>query len=149
MYVEGVSEEGALTASLITEGLAGALEVTADNLWTIGGTDVAVGPATEILTGASTVGSLVVASVERLPDDSFRAIRIAPAQSTSQGDTTRIVGIPTSIVQEWTVRGTGGRIIVDENADVQLGADQTGLTVLIGYEIDADGSLLARKIRVQ
>ena len=149
VYVEGVSEGGALTAALITEGLAGAVEVATDNLWTIGGTDVAIGPATDIRSGASRVGTLVVASVERLPDDSFRAIRIAPAESTSQGEPTRIVGIPTSIVQEWTVRGTAGQVIVDENADVQLGADQTGLTVLIGYEIDADGSLLARTIRVQ
>ena len=149
VYVEGVSEEGGLTAALITEGLAGAVEVVGADLWTIGGTDVAIGPATEILSGASGVGAEVVASVERLSDDSFRAIRIAPNEPGSEGGTARIVGIPTSIVQDWTVRGAAGRITVDENTDVQLGADQTGLTVLIGYESGDDGSLLARKIRVQ
>ncbi len=149
VYVEGVSEEGGLTAALITEGLAGAVEVVGADLWTIGGTDVAIGPATEILSGTSGVGAEVVASVERLSDDSFRAIRIAPNEPGSEGGTARIVGIPTSIVQDWTVRGAAGRITVDENTDVQLGADQTGLTVLIGYESGDDGSLLARKVRVQ
>ena len=149
VYVEGMSEGGALTAALITEGLSGAVEVVGTDLWTIGGTDVAIGPATDIRSGASGVGTLVVASVERLSDDSFRAIRIAPDELASQGEPTRIVGIPTSIVQDWTVRGTAGRIAVDENADVQLGADQPGLSVLIGYEVQVGGPLLARTIRVQ
>ncbi len=149
VYVEGISENGALTATLITEGLSGAVEVVGADLWTIGGVNVAIDPATEVLAGASTVGALVVVSVERMQDDTFKAVRIAPDELASQGETTRIVGIPTSVVQQWTVRGTTGPIAVDENTDVQLGADQTGLTVLIGYETADDGSLIARKIRVQ
>ena len=148
-YVEGVVEGGTLTASVITEGVAGSVDVVGEGFWTIGGTNIAVGPDTEILPGTSAVGSLVSASVERLPDDTFRAVKIALDELPSEEEPTRIVGIPTSIVQEWTVRGVGGPIAVDETTDVQLGADQTGLTVLIGYEFEPDGSLIARKIRVQ
>ena len=52
-------------------------------------------------------------------------------------------------MDEWKIRNDDRNIVVGENTDLELGANQEGLVVLIGAQLQEDGSLLALKVRVQ
>ena len=146
VYVEGERLSGTLEASKITQGLAGELTNATAPSWTIGEQIVIVDGATEIDDGADQQGALVAVSVSPQPDGSFLALRVRLQQPAEEADF--LVGPVSDLLAEWTLEGAGGAFLVGEAADVELGADQEGLDILVGFQRLADGSLRALRIRV-
>ena len=161
VYVEGQLVGTELVASQVAEGLRGTLESTGDATWTVDITDFSVNGNTEIGEGADQPGADVLVAVRRRSDDSLVALKIflqPPAGGAEQAEeeasqpadpTVRLVGAVESFIHEWKIRGTSLVAIVDENTNVQLGADQVGLSVLIGFERRNDGSILALEARIE
>ena len=158
VYVEGQFVGKELVATQITEGLRGTLESTGDTTWTVDITDFSVNDNTEIGEGADQPGGDVLVAVRRRSDDSLVALKIflqppaggAEQEASQPADpTVRLVGAVESFIHEWKIRGSSLVAIVDENTNVQLGADQVGLSVLIGFERQNDGSILALEARIE
>ena len=152
VYVEGRRQGDTVVAGEITEGLRGFLERTGDLTWTVGTSEIQVGPATQLVVGANQIGAEVLVSIRTLADGSLVALKVAPAeppQGESDQATVRLVGIPSAVIHEWQIRNEDRRLIVGEDTDLELGANQAGLVVLIGAKRQDDGSLLALKVRVQ
>ena len=161
VYVEGQFVGKELVATQVTEGLRGKLESTGDTTWTVDITDFSVNDNTEVGEGADQLGGDVLVSVRRRSDDSLVALKIflqPPAGGAEQAEeeasqpadpTVRLVGAVDSFIHEWRIRGSSLVTTVDENTNVQLGADQVGLSVLIGFERQNDGSILALEVRIK
>jgi hypothetical protein len=155
IYVEGSVVNGNLVAERITEGARGTLESIVGSTWTIGATSVEVPPGTMVEEGADVVGSDILVSVTRGRDGTLVAAKVAlgdveplpdgalPAEEISSP----LVGSATYIVSSWSISGASGLVFVDSDTNIELGTDQVGLTVLVGYEPSADGSQVAREIR--
>ncbi len=155
IYVEGSVVNGNLVAERITEGARGTLESIVGSTWTIGATSVEVSPGTMVEEGADVVGSDILVSVTRGRDGTLVAAKVAlgdveplpdgalPAEEISSP----LVGSATYIVSSWSISGASGLVFVDSDTNIELGTDQVGLTVLVGYEPSADGSQVAREIR--
>ena len=152
VYVEARRRGDTVVASEITEGLRGLLEGTGDLTWTVGTNEIQVGSATQIEEGADRIGAEVLVSIRTLGDGSLVALKVAPAEPPG-GETeqavVRLVGIPSAITHVWTIRHDNRSLTVGEETDLELGADQEGLVVLIGALQQEDGSLLALKVRIQ
>ncbi len=163
IYVEGAVSDGALVAERISEGVRGTLEGVVGTTWTIGTTDVEVAPNATVEEGAEVVGADVLVSVTRSSDGTPIASNVAllPGASVATGDAetspdegqpegdiaSPLVGSATFIVSSWSISGAQGVVLVDSDTKLELGANQVGLVVLVGFERDADGSLVAREIR--
>ena len=163
IYVEGSVADGALVAERITEGIRGALESITGATWTIGTTDVEVPLDTTIEEGAAVVGSDVLVSVVRRSDDTLVATKVSlqgetttttdtsgssPDEEQPEGDiASPLVGSANYVVSSWSISGAPGIVLVDSETNLELGANQVGLVVLVGYEQTDDGSLIAREIR--
>ncbi len=163
IYVEGSAADGALVAERISEGVRGTLESILGNTWTIGTTAVEVPPGAAVEEGASVVGSDVLVSVTRTSDGTLVAAEVAlqpgalaesdegetsPDEAQTQGEIeSPLVGSVTFIVSSWSISGAQDVVLVDSDTNLELGANQVGLAVLVGYELAADGSLVAREIR--
>ena len=150
VYVVAQGTGDIIVADQLTEGIRGTLTSTGDRTWTVGTTEVEVNGSTVILEGADVVGEELLLSVERQPDDSLVALTIGPEILVATGDSPdRYVGAASSVVQDWVVSGSVGTITVNDNTDIQIGADQAGLEVLIGFQRQLDGSLLAVDVRIR
>ena len=155
IYVEALPTDNRLVASQVTEGVRGTLESKVDTIWTVGTTDIVVDANTQIEEGADRTGADVLVSVQRLRDDSLAALKIFIRQPVANdaeqpaGTAVRLVGSVDDIIHEWSMRGSDEVIIVDEDSNIQLGANQVGLVVLIGFTRQADGSLLALEGRIE
>ena len=163
VYLEGERSDDQLVATQITEGIRGTLQSTGDTTWTVGTTDITVNSNTQFIEeGADQPGAELMVSVKRKKDDSLVALKItlqqlpeagAPAESAEQpvGAVEKLVGIVSSVTQRWKVTGSDQEthvVNIDDDSDIQLGANQIGLAVLIGFTRQADGSLLARNVRI-
>ncbi len=163
IYVEGSVSDGALVAERISEGVRGTLESISGTTWTIGTTEVEVPPDATVEGGAEVVGADVLVSVTRSGDGTPIATNVAllpgtavatdnsedsPDEGQSEaGIASPLVGSATFIVSSWSISGAPGVVLADSDTNLELGADQVGLVVLVGYEQAADGSLVAREIR--
>ena len=163
IYVEGSVSDGAVVAERISEGVRGTLESISGTTWTIGTTDVQVPPNAAVEGGAEVVGADVLVSVIRSGDGTPIATNVAllPGTAVATDDAedspddgqseaeiaSPLVGSATFIVSSWSISGASGVVLVDSDTNLELGADQVGLVVLVGYELAVDGSLVAREIR--
>lgn len=163
IYVEGNVSDGGLEAERITEGVRGALESISGTTWTIGTTVVEVPSDARVEEGAAVAGSDVLVSVTRSSNGTPIATSVAllpgapvvtdeAEASPDEGQLEReiaspLVGSATFIVSSWSISGAQGAVLVDNDTNLELGANQVGLMVLVGYEQASDGSLLAREIR--
>ena len=59
------------------------------------------------------------------------------------------MGTVNSVTKDWTISGESQVITVDEDTNIELGADQVGLVVLVGFERQRDGSLLVLEARIE
>ena len=162
VFVDGMVVDGSVIAGKITEGVRGTLETIKGQTWTIGATDVEVTSSAVVEDGADAIGADVLLSVTRRSDDTLIATRAlldpialptAPTSTdggivTGTGITSPLVGGPDDVLRSWTISGTTQSILVDADTDMELGANQVGLVVLIGYEPSPDGSWTAREIRI-
>ena len=125
----------------------GQLESRVGNLWVVGGLAVNVDGATNIRTvGDQAIGDLLFIEGAPQADNSVRATHVSSGlrgrlQGISDGD-------PSDAFQEWRVEGIDEIIFVGTNADVEVGADQVGLELLVGFQRQPDGSLQGLAIRV-
>ena len=153
VYVEGERTDDQLVATLITEGVRGTLEAIATgDAWTVSTIEITVNVNTQQDPGVDAIGSDLLLSVERQRDGSLVAMRIThqqPAQGSPTSETVEtLVGPVDGLTQEWLVEGSAQGIIVNEESNIQLGADQVGLVVLIGFILRDDGSTLALEGRI-
>ena len=118
----------------------GTLQAVSGATWTVGGFDIVVDDDTQVGSGADQIGAGVIALVERDEDGSLVALSISV-----QG----IVGTVNSVTKDWTISGESQVITVDEDTNIELGADQVGLVVLVGFERQRDGSLLVLEARIE
>ena len=123
------------------EGVLGTVQAIAGDTWTVGGFDFIVDASTQIGAGTDALGADVIVSVERDDDGSLVALGISLQWP--------IVGVVDSVTKEWTIDGGSHVITVDEDANIELGVDQVGLVVLVGFERQKDGSLLALEARIE
>jgi hypothetical protein len=163
IYVEGSVVNGALVAERISEGVRGTLESILGTTWTVGTTGVEVPPDTMVEEDAAVVGADVLVSVTRRSDGTLLATNVAlqpgvpvetddaeatPDEGQPQGEiASPLVGSARFIVSSWSISGAQGMVLVDSDTNLELGANQVGLMVLVGYEPAVDGSLVAREIR--
>ena len=172
VFVDGELDGNTLVASRVNEGVRGSLGTVSGTTWTIGTTDVEITPDTSVAEGAGVIGADVLVSVIRRSDDSLVAtgvvLQLGTEMVTVLTDTEDAEGLPiteivlpgeaeirplmvgtvSDVLNLWTVAGASGKVLVDEETDMELGADQVGLVVLIGYEVLNDGSLAAQAIRI-
>ena len=152
VYVEGRRQGDTVVAGEITEGLRGSLERIGDLTWTVGISEIQVGSGTQIEDGAAQVGTEVLVSIRTLADGSLIALKVAPAEppgGETEQTVVKLVGIPSAVTHQWKIRNDDRSLTVGEDTDLELGANQEGLVVLIGAQRQEDGSLLALKVRVQ
>ena len=77
-----------------------------------------------------------------------------PSDGTAEGEdqpedrVENLSGAVEAFTQRWKVKDTDQILTVNEATNIQLGADQVGLAVLIGFERQADGTLLALEARI-
>ena len=121
------------------DSVLGTLQSISGDTWTVGAFDIVVDDETRVGPGADQIGAGVIALVERDEDGSLVALRISVQ---------RIVGTVNSVTKDWTISGESQVITVDEDTNLELGADQVGLVVLVGFERQRDGSLLALEARI-
>ena len=172
IFVDGAVVENTLVATRITEGIRGSLETIVGSIWTIGTTDIEITSDTQVDDGAGLVGTDLLVSVVRRSNDSLVATEVVLQPeievvivTTGTGDSAGatiteavlpgdveidppLVDTASDVLRSWTVTGASGMILVDEDTDMELGANQVGLVVLIGFETLNDGSLIARVIRI-
>ena len=146
VYVEGRIASASLVATRITEGVAGELSAIEVTTWTVGGADVTVDDSTDIEAGADQQGQQLVVSVARQADGSLLALKIRLQMPPEEADV--LVGPAFDILDEWQVEALAEPLLVGAGANVELGADQAGLEVLVGFQRLSDGSLRALRIRV-
>ena len=147
VYVEGERTSDKLVATQITEGVRGTLDTKTDTIWSVGTTDIIVNDSAEIEEGSDQIGADVLVSVERKSDDSLVALKIFLQQPAETAE--RLAGTVSAITKEWKVAGSDQVITVNEDSNIQLGADQVGLAVLIGFARQDDGSLLVLEGRIE
>ena len=163
IYVEGSVSDGVLIAERISEGVRGTLESILGNTWTIGTTVVEVPSDATVDADAAVVGASVLVSVTQRSDGTLVATEVAlqpgALVETDDGETATeeaqpgegigspLVGSATFIVTSWSISGAQDVVLVDNDTNLELGSDQVGLSVLVGYERGADGSLVAWEIR--
>jgi membrane protease subunit HflC len=173
IFVDGTVAGSTLVANRITEGVRGSLSVISGSVWTIGTTDVRITSDTLVDDGAGLIGTDLLVSVTRNNDDTLEAvevviqpeIEVVVTTTTSTGDLADsvitevvlpgdfeidppLVGIVSEVLRLWTVTGASGPVLVDEDTDMELGAEQVGLVILVGFELSKDGSLVAKAIRI-
>ena len=149
VYVEGRRQGDTVVAGEITEGLRGSLERIGDLTWTVGISEIQVGSGTQIEDGAAQIGAEVLVSIRTLANGSLVALKVASADPPEGEAVVRLVGIPSAVTHQWKIRNDDRSLTVGEDTDLELGANQEGLVVLIGAQRQEDGSLLALKVRVQ
>ena len=149
VHVEAERTDDKLVATRITEGVQGTLETKADRTWTVGVTTIIVNQDTQIEPGSDRVGADVLVSVERGRSGLLVALSVSLQESSLGAE--RLVGIVNSVTEKWEVAGSDQVIIitVNEDSNIQLGAAQVGLLVLMGFERQEDGSLLALEGRIE
>ena len=163
IYVEGSVSDGTLVAERISEGVRGTLESISGTTWTVGTTEVEVPPDATVEEGADVLGTDVLLAVTRINDGTRIATNVAllPGAAVATDDTetspdegqleggigSPLVGSATFIVSSWSISGAQAVVLVDSDTNLQLGANQVGLVVLVGFEQASDGSLVAREIR--
>ena len=147
VYVEGERTGDRVIASMVTEGVRGSLRAITDTIWTVGTTDITKSSITQIEEGAEQVGADVLVSVARRADESLLALKLVRADSTVSPES--LVGVVNGVTEEWTVGGSDQVITIDEGSNIELGADQVGLVVLIGFHRQDDGPLLGREARIE
>ena len=147
IYVEGERTDDRVVASLVTEGVRGTLRFITDTTWTVGTTDITKTPFTQIEEGAEQVDIAVLVSVARRADESLVALKLVRADSSRSPES--LVGTVNGITEKWTVRGSDQVITIDQDSNIELGADQVGLVVLIGFQRQDDSTLLGLEARIQ
>ena len=131
-----------------TKTIVGPIEILSGNLWTVGGREVQVNGATRInLADAPSVGLSIFVEGAIQEDGSMVASQVIEGISGLLEEIS--VGTGDPVTQEWKLRGVGRVITVNEDSNIQLGASQVGLEVLIGFQIQDDGSLLAVEGRIE
>ena len=147
IYVEGERTDDRVVASLVTEGVRGTLRFITDTTWTVGTTDITKTPFTQIEEGAEQVDIAVLVSVARRADESLVALKLVRADSSRSPES--LVGTVNGITEKWTVRGSDQVITIDQDSNIELGADQVGLVVLIGFQRQDDSTLLGLEARIE
>ena len=129
--------------------LVGPINDMSGNLWTVGDVAVQVDGLTEINVGGTPdVGLRVFVEGAVQDDGAILATQITEGLS-GLIEQIGVVGTGDTPAQQWKVRGAEQLITVDQDANIQLGINQVGLSVLVGFHRQEDGSLRALAARIQ
>jgi len=125
----------------------GIIERMGDSTWVVSGREIMVNADTEI-EGSPEIGARVKVRALVLPDGTFLALKIKV--KTSESVKVRFTGVieslPPDLLGEWVI---GGRTVLVTADTKIMGTPELGAEARVEALIQADGTLLATKIKIE